>query len=96
MKTFEIEYIDTKNSGALHTTTEEGKDKTEAYLKFVCANPTHYIITDMSELIGDEDMISLTSHGKKFTVVANGKIRTFNTMRMALIFIKMIKEKENA
>lgn len=47
MITFEIEY--TTNREDRSTVTVKAKDKTEAYLGFVYANPKHYIITDMKE-----------------------------------------------
>lgn len=48
MKNFEIEY--TTNLDDRHTVTMRGKDKTDAYLKFVFAYPKHYFIADIKEI----------------------------------------------
>ncbi len=48
MKTFEIEY--STNIDDRHTVAVEAKDKTAAYLNFVIANPSHFIITEMKEI----------------------------------------------
>lgn len=40
-------------------------------------------------------MFNLRRENGKHIVTHNGKEFKFNTMRIALIFIKMIKEKEN-
>lgn len=48
MKSFEIEY--TTNVDDRKTAIVEGKDKTEAYLRFIVDSPMHYIITDMKEV----------------------------------------------
>ena len=41
-------------------------------------------------------MVNLRTENGKHIVTHNGKQFKFNTMRIALIFIKMIKEKKNA
>ena len=48
MAYFEIEY--TTNLDDRKTMIVAGLNKTEAYLGFVMAFPTHYIITDMREI----------------------------------------------
>ena len=48
MTQFEIEY--TTNLDDRHTVTMSGESKTDVYIKFVCDNPTDYIITDMKEI----------------------------------------------
>ncbi len=49
MAKFAVEY--TTDLEDRHTVTMSGESKTDVYLKFVCDNPTEYIITDMKEVM---------------------------------------------
>lgn len=90
MKTYEIEYI--TGTGIKGVTTVNAGCKTEAYLSFVKAYPIDYTITGMKKIKGF-DIITMVSKSNKHTVYCDGKKRTFNTLKCALIYIKILHEK---
>ena len=93
MKVFEIEY--TTNVDDRKTAIVEGKDKTEAYLRFIVDSPMHYIITDMKEIGKDTKMFNLRLENGVHIVSHNGEKKTFLSLLNALNYISNKRRKNN-